>query len=116
MAIEAATKPRVPDEVRRFLNELTPGDTGSTVLGDWTICYEGFSADCIWDVEQRMALPEDDPRHAASLQDVLDEVMDEFQHRLGKDLVEVDTLGDEEQPIVYALGWTAPAPAADPEV
>lgn len=103
-------KPPVPDAVRSFLDELTPGDVGASTFGDWTVLYEGFSGECLSDVEARMRLPPDDPRHAASFEDVLDEVVREFETRIGDELVEVDRLGDEEQPIVYAIGFRPPQP------
>jgi hypothetical protein len=100
----------IPEEVADFIDSLTPGDVGSEIINGWTIRYEGFSGECIHDVEERMKLPKEDPRSVDCLEDVLDEVEEEFRAELGEGLVSCGLGGDEEQPIVYAVGYVEPAP------
>ena len=94
----------IPEEVYNFLNELTPGDVGREVFdGGWVVRYEGFSNECIIDVENRLRLPASDPRHLQNFEDVFDEVLTEWKNNEKLDPLDWGFIGDDDQPIQYAV-------------
>lgn len=107
------TRPDIPDEVWDFINELTPGDVGSHQVGDFTIRFEGFSGECIADAERRMKLPSNDPDHIGTLQDLLSEVEEEFKKEMDHGFLLASQSGDEDQPIVFAIGHMQPEVVAN---
>lgn len=98
----------IPDEIWDFINELTPGDVGVQQIGDFMVRFEGFSGECIFDAERRMKLPKNDPDHISGLQDLLDDVEGEFKGELGQGFLLAGQAGEEDQPIMYAIGHLQP--------
>ncbi len=108
------TENDIPQQVHDFIESLLPDDVGTETIGCWVIHYEGFSGICMEDVERRMALPASDPQSVTSLQDVLDEVDEEFRAALGDSFVTSGCCGRDDEPIVFAVGYIEPAPENTP--
>jgi len=104
------TQSDIPDQIWTLLEEVTPDDVGSDMIPGWILRFEGFSDMCMDDARERMALPKDDPRAVSSIEDVLEEVREEFRDRLGEDFIIDGVIGSDENPIVYAIGTHDPAP------
>lgn len=107
-------EPVIPQEVIDFLDEMTPGDVCKERIGDWNIQVEGFSGECMADIERRMNLDDDDPDLVETPEDVYDEVLDEFRNEAkGYAIAFLGIWGDPEaeQPILACVDW-----APDPEI
>ncbi len=104
----------IPEDVHEFINSLLPDDVGTETIGCWLVRFEGFSGECLADVERRIALPDNHPLSVNSLEDVLDEVDAEFRDALGDSLVSSGVCGSDEEPIIYAIGYVAPEDDATP--
>lgn len=105
----------IPDDIMDFIYGLTPGEVGSETIGNWKVMFEGFSSICLHDVERRMALPEDDPNHASSLEDVLAEVEEEFREALGDSCVDTMVI-EASDPIVVGVGYIEPEQTLLPDL
>lgn len=92
------------NQVEELLYNLNPDDVGSEKIGPYTIHFEGFTDWCNQDAEDRCYLPKDDPRHLANYDDIYDEVLRDFINREnGKMPIESGLVGDERNPIYYAI-------------
>ena len=84
---------RLPREVERHLQYLTPGDVGVDEVGDYRIHFEGFTDDC--------KLSSD---YQANPEAVYQEVFNDFIAREGgKQPIASGMVGDEEYPVLYSV-------------
>lgn len=92
-AREFIVENRLPREVERHLQHLTPGDVGVDEVGDYRIHFEGFTDDC--------KLSSD---YQADPEAVYQEVWNDFKQREGgREPVASGMVGDEEYPVLFSV-------------
>lgn len=94
----------IPDEIYEYLDELTPADVGrESFEGGWVLRFEGFSDECISDVEYRLNLPKSDPKFLSQFDDVFTEVLTQWKEEESLEPLDWGFVGDEDYPIQYAI-------------
>ena len=86
---------QLPQDVKSFVNSLTPDDVGVDTVGEYIVHYEGFTDQC------------NDGHNEESIDDVYADVYRDFDSRQGQQAlvrgVAYDDLGCENNPVLYSV-------------
>lgn len=91
------------DEIYGDIEDLSPDDVGKNEYNGFVLRFEGFSDMCIEDASDRCGLPESDPRHLSSFDDVYKEVQEQWNREEGKEPIDSGFSGTEDNPVQWAI-------------
>lgn len=91
-------------EVYTFIYDLVPTDIGVERIGDYVVYFEGFHQECLDDVNRRMSLPKNDKEYVESIDQVFEQVWQEFKDNAKAIPIE-ENVNEYEygEPIVYSI-------------